>query len=112
MARNYNYESLSETIPVRETHQFDVDRFSEYMRDKIDGLNGLVDVVQMRAGQSNPTYLLKYGQQEYDFGSGVMFFISPNQVFNVEANDYSNQSGWVLLIHPDFLWNTSLLGTE
>mgnify|MGYP001400607154 FL=1 len=51
MARNYNYESLSETIPVRETHQFDVDRFSEYMRDKIDGLDGLVDVVQMRAGQ-------------------------------------------------------------
>nr|WP_262917401.1 helix-turn-helix domain-containing protein [Zunongwangia pacifica] len=54
---------------------------------------------------------LKYGQQEYDFGSGVMFFISPNQVFNVEANDYSNQSGWVLLIHPDFLWNTTLAKT-
>ena len=65
MARNYNYESLSETIPVRETHQFDVNRFSEYMSDKIDGLNGLVDVVQMRAGQSNPTYLLKYRRQEW-----------------------------------------------
>ena len=51
---------------------------------------------------------LRYGQREYDFDSGIMFFIAPNQIFKVEANDYSNKSGWVLLINPDFLWNTSL----
>lgn len=53
---------------------------------------------------------LKYGQLEYDFDEGLMFFISPNQVFRIGAhtNSTTNQSGWMLLIHPDFLWNTPL----
>jgi AraC-like DNA-binding protein len=53
---------------------------------------------------------MKYGQQEYDFDEGVMFFISPNQVFRIEAapNPTVPPSGWMLLIHPDFLWNTPL----
>lgn len=56
---------------------------------------------------------LKYGQQEYDFDEGTMFFISPNQVFRIEAASASHtkQSGWMLLIHPDFLWNTPLAKT-
>ena len=28
---------------------------------------------------------IKYGQQEYDFDEGVMFFMSPGQVFKIEA---------------------------
>ena len=52
---------------------------------------------------------VKYGQQHYDFDEGVMFFFSPGQVFRVEINDIDfKQSGWVLLIHPDFLWNMPL----
>ncbi|GAB3284754.1 AraC family transcriptional regulator [Larkinella harenae] len=53
---------------------------------------------------------LKYGQQEYDFDEGVMFFIAPNQVFRIEADPEPStpRSGWMLLIHPDFLWNTTL----
>lgn len=52
----------------------------------------------------------KYGQSHYDFDDGVMFFIAPNQVFGIEpiAEIASPKSGWVLMIHPDFLWNTSL----
>ena len=54
----------------------------------------------------------KYGQREYDFDEGVMFFMAPNQVFGIEPGAHSTkQSGWVLLIHPDFLWNTSLAKT-
>lgn len=51
-----------------------------------------------------------YGQQEYDFDEGVMYFMAPNQVLRVEpaAPDAPKASGWILLIHPDFLWNTSL----
>ena len=51
-----------------------------------------------------------YGQQEYDFDDGVMVFIAPGQVFSIEVKDYSNvkRSGWIMLIHPDFLWNTAL----
>lgn len=53
---------------------------------------------------------LKYGQQEYDFDEGVMFFISPNQVFRIEPDPdpVTKRTGWILLIHPDFLWHTSL----
>ena len=53
---------------------------------------------------------INYGQQEYDFDDGVLFFISPNQVYRIEVdeNQLSNFSGWMLLIHPDFFWKTSL----
>ena len=53
---------------------------------------------------------IKYGQQSYDFDEGIMFFISPNQVFRIAAEPYSTtaQSGFMLLIHPDFFWKTSL----
>jgi AraC family transcriptional activator of pobA len=52
----------------------------------------------------------KYGQQQYDFDDGTMFFIAPNQVFGIERgpDETVKQSGWMLLIHPDFLWNTPL----
>ncbi|KAA5536388.1 helix-turn-helix transcriptional regulator [Taibaiella lutea] len=53
---------------------------------------------------------MKYGQQEYDFDEGVMFFMAPGQVFSIEVigNAAPNHTGWILLIHPDFLWHTSL----
>lgn len=52
----------------------------------------------------------KYGQGHYNFGNGVMFFIAPNQVFGIEpiAEIATPRSGWILMIHPDFLWHTSL----
>ncbi|HTQ64051.1 MAG TPA: AraC family transcriptional regulator [Puia sp.] len=53
----------------------------------------------------------RYGQQEYDFDEGVMFFISPGQVFSVEHHANSKQTGWMLLFHPNFLWNTPLAKT-
>lgn len=55
----------------------------------------------------------KYGQGNYDFDEGVMFFIAPNQVFGIEpiAEIASPKSGWILMIHPDFLWNTPLAQT-
>jgi len=58
----------------------------------------------------NLNFKHKYGQQEYDFDEGVMSFMSPSQVFGIEIDENSRlkPSGWMLLIHPDFLWNTSL----
>lgn len=51
-----------------------------------------------------------YGQQEYDFDSGVLTFISPLQFLKIEIipEVVVEPSGWLLLIHPDFLWNHSL----
>ncbi|QNN43554.1 AraC family transcriptional regulator [Pedobacter roseus] len=54
----------------------------------------------------------KYGQQEYDFDEGTLFFISPGQVFRIEVTDDAPyKSGWMLLVHPDFLWNFPLANT-
>lgn len=56
---------------------------------------------------------MKYGQQQYDFDEGIMFFISPGQVFGIELekNETIKHSGWLLLVHPDFLWNMPLAKT-
>lgn len=54
-----------------------------------------------------------YGQQPYDFDEGVMYFVAPGQLLRVEPgqSDAPGRSGWLLLIHPDFLWNTALAKT-
>ena len=52
-----------------------------------------------------------YGQQAYDFDEGVMFFIAPKQVFSFDADQDFKNSGWMLLVHPDFLWGTPLAKT-
>ena len=56
---------------------------------------------------------VKYGQQQYDFDEGVMFFTSPGQVFKIEIEPGAklNPTGWVIYFHPDFLWNTPLAKT-
>jgi AraC family transcriptional activator of pobA len=53
---------------------------------------------------------IKYGQQLFDFDSGMMGFSSPGQVISVETGVGKpvEQSGWMILIHPDFLWSTPL----
>jgi len=53
---------------------------------------------------------MRYGQQPYDFDEGVMSFVAPKQVVTVAARyDQDVQpTGWLLFIHPDFLWNTPL----
>ena len=54
----------------------------------------------------------RYGQQSYDFDEGLMTFFAPEQVISVqliEEDITSNPpSGWILAIHPDFFFGTSL----
>lgn len=62
-------------------------------------------VVSLKRGCNN----LLYGQQKYDFDEGLMAFMSPGQILRGEENGIpANLQGWMLFIHPDFLWNTSL----
>ncbi len=56
----------------------------------------------------------KYGQQASDFDEGVLFFMAPGQVFGVEIEKdtiHKRPEGWMILVHPDFLWNTPLAKT-
>jgi AraC family transcriptional regulator, transcriptional activator of pobA len=58
--------------------------------------------------------VLKYGLQKYDYDSGIMSFVAPGQVLSLSLEDHVKaiqQSGWMMLIHPDFLWNTPLAQT-
>ncbi|WP_044198504.1 helix-turn-helix domain-containing protein [Dyadobacter tibetensis] len=61
----------------------------------------------------NVSAKFNYGQQKYDFDEGVLAFVAPQQILNIEINQdvTTAASGWLLLIHPDFLWNTSLATT-
>lgn len=62
-------------------------------------------VVSLKRGCDN----LLYGQQKYDFDEGLMAFMSPGQILRGEESGIPpNLEGWMLFIHPDFLWNTPL----
>jgi AraC family transcriptional regulator, transcriptional activator of pobA len=61
----------------------------------------------------HPHVKMKYGQQSYDFDEGVLFCMSPGQILRIEPDltQELRHTGWHLLIHPDFLWNTPLAKT-
>lgn len=62
-------------------------------------------VVSLKRGCNN----LLYGQQKYDFDEGLMAFMAPGQLLRGEEGGIPpNLQGWMMFIHPDFLWNTSL----
>ncbi|QHW00309.1 helix-turn-helix domain-containing protein [Spirosoma endbachense] len=62
-------------------------------------------VVAMKRGCDK----LLYGQQKYDFDEGLMAFMAPGQILRGEEGGVPHQlDGWMLFIHPDFLWNTPL----
>jgi aminoglycoside phosphotransferase (APT) family kinase protein len=57
--------STTDTIPVRETHRFDVSALERYMAAHVEGFKGPVEVTQFQGGQSNPTYRLSSPGGEY-----------------------------------------------
>ncbi|HYB70185.1 MAG TPA: phosphotransferase, partial [Candidatus Bathyarchaeia archaeon] len=57
--------STADTVPVRETHRFDVASLERYMAGHVEGFKGPVTVSQFQGGQSNPTYRLSSPGGEY-----------------------------------------------
>lgn len=95
-------------LPKPEHPLVSVINFDELKNLRDDEPKSITQNFYSIALKRNFTGKLKYGQQEYDFDEGVMFFISPGQVFSIESDKALKHSGWLLLIHPDFLWNTPL----
>lgn len=54
---------------------------------------------------------IRYGQQHYDYDSGVLSFTAPNQVQYLDVQNVECGSGYLLIFHPDFLRGHSLAGT-
>ncbi|MGN6492903.1 MAG: helix-turn-helix domain-containing protein [Agriterribacter sp.] len=51
----------------------------------------------------------RYGQQQYDFDEGLLSFVSSGQLVHLMVEKPKvKPTGFLLLIHPDFIWNTSL----
>lgn len=52
----------------------------------------------------------RYGQQQYDFDSGIASMVSPGQIVEIQVpkNGDEKPTGIIMCLHPDFLWNTSL----
>ncbi len=98
-------------LPKPEHPLISVINFDDIKRFSCDKPKSLVHNFYSIALKRNFNGKMKYGQQEYDFDEGVLIFISPGQVFSIEADGELKHSGWLLLIHPDFLWNTVLAKT-
>jgi AraC-like DNA-binding protein len=95
-------------LPKPEHPLISVVNFEDVKRLREDEPRSIVNNFYSIALKRSFNAKMKYGQQEYDFDEGVMFFISPGQVFSIEADGDIKHSGWSLLVHPDFLWNTPL----
>lgn len=54
---------------------------------------------------------MKYGQRYYDFDSGIMSFISINQLLSFKQGDIAPSEGIILLFHPDFIAGYPLVKT-
>jgi aminoglycoside phosphotransferase (APT) family kinase protein len=52
------FDQFIGTKAVEERHRFDVDALQKYLKARIDGLRGPLQVEQFKGGQSNPTYRL------------------------------------------------------
>ena len=94
-------------LPKPEHPLISVINFAD-IKEKKEGSKNLVQGYYSIALKRNLNAKMKYGQQEYDFNEGVMFFMAPGQVFSIMGNGPIQNSGWLLLIHPDLLWNRPL----
>ncbi len=56
---------MAELVPVRPAHRFDEGALGRYLRGRLPGCEGLLDIRQFQGGQSNPTFHLRTGGGEY-----------------------------------------------
>ncbi len=97
-------------LPKPQHPLISVIKFEDIKRQPEDGQYSLINHFYSVALKKTFNASMKYGQQSYDFDEGVLAFLAPNQVISVvyDKNEKPEHSGWLLLIHPDFLWNTPL----
>jgi aminoglycoside phosphotransferase (APT) family kinase protein len=60
-----NYEDFQGTRAVAEAHRFDLAALEHHLREHMSGLRAPIEVEQFKGGQSNPTFLLKSGDERY-----------------------------------------------
>lgn len=59
--------------------------------------------------KENQQAVVNYGRKTYDFQEGAIIFLAPNQVFSIDAADFSEcDEEWTIVFHPDFITKTNL----
>ncbi|MCR9066328.1 MAG: helix-turn-helix domain-containing protein [Cytophagales bacterium] len=114
MSKPYNIKSIAEYHKLMDLQKplhplISIIKFEDLKRHQTSPLNITNDFYSI-ALKKDFNAKLKYGQQAYDFDEGVLHFMSPKQVLSFEyrTEEELNHKGWLLLVHPDFLWNTPL----
>lgn len=114
MPKPYPIKSITEyhklmDLPKPEHPLISVIKFEDIKRKETSPLN-ITNNFYSIALKKDFNAKLTYGQQEYDFDEGVLHFMSPKQLlsFACRTNEELNHKGWLVLVHPDFLWNTPL----
>lgn len=97
-------------LPKPEHPLISVIKFEDIKRKPNNCPSSIIHNFYSIAIKKNFNAKIKYGQQDFDFDAGVMHFMSPKQVLTIQASSEEEfkHTGWLLLIHPDFLWNTPL----
>lgn len=97
-------------LPKPEHPLVSVVKFEDIKRQTNNCPSSIIHNFYTIALKKNFNAKMKYGQQDFDFDEGIMHFMSPKQVLSIKATSEEEfkHSGWLLLIHPDFLWNTPL----
>jgi AraC-like DNA-binding protein len=86
-------------------------KFENMKRPPDDAPRSIITDFYSIALKRNYSRKMKYGQQEYDFTAGIMAFVAPGQLLSFDINEDFNHAGYLLSVHPDFLWNTPLART-
>jgi len=100
-------------LPKPEHPLITVIDIGSFSRPHVDGPFSILFDYYAISLKKNFHVKMKYGQQPHDFDEGVLSFMAPGQVLtiNFEKGQKHNPSGWMIFVHPDFLWNTPLAKT-
>lgn len=100
-------------LPKPEHPLISVITIGSFSRPLVDGPFSIIFDFYSISLKKNFNVKMKYGQQPHDFDEGVLHFMAPGQVLtiNFEKGQTHNPSGWMIFIHPDFLWNMPLAKT-
>lgn len=114
----YRIKSITEYhrilgLPKPKHPLISVINMGSFQRPDMDGPVSLIFDFYSISLKRNFDARIKYGQQNCDFDEGVLFCMAPGQLWTLEIDPKATvqPSGWMIIIHPDFLWNTSLAKT-
>jgi len=117
-AQTYRVKTISEYhrilgLPKPEHPLISVIRMGTFERPDVEGTFSIVFDFYSISLKKDFNVKMKYGQNPHDFDEGVLHFMSPGQVLTIEFDKEQeyNPTGWIIFIHPDFLWNTPLAKT-